>query len=123
MKIEDIKPIGNFEELLKSLRDKIDETIAMCHEKKAYNSAIVNQIKFIAGDLGLPSVLEDGIRKNKGWSIEEMIIDLLYTHLLIIDLNDVAQLYLNNIKMISRKNQLQEIIDDNKDIFGDLIIE
>ena len=55
--------------------------------------------------------------------MEEMKIDLLYTHLIIIDLNDVAQLYLNNIKMEPRHKQLQEIVNDNKDIFGDLKIE
>lgn len=123
MRIDDIKPVGNFEEVLLTFREKVDATISMCHEKKVFNKALSNYIKMICGDLSIPSVLMNGIRKKQGWNIEEMKIDLLYTHLLVIDLNDVSQFYLNNITMDSREKQLQEFIDDNKDIFSDLIIE
>jgi len=123
MKIEDIKPLGNFKEVLEKFREKADTIISRCHKEKVYNSAVAILIKSICGDFQVIEVLSDGIRKNKGWNIEEMKIDLLYTHLIVMDLNDVAQLYLNGFKMDSRSKQLQETIDGSKDIFGDLKIE
>jgi len=123
MKIEDIKPLGNFEEILKKIRKKSDKVITICHKEKKYNSEVSRLIKLICGDFALIEELSDGIREKEGWNIEEMTIDLLYTHLIIIDLNDVAQLYLNVFKMAPRSKQLQEMVNDNKDIFGDLKIE
>ncbi len=123
IKFEDIKPIGNFDFLLKKLRTKVDSIILKCNENKSYNKSIADCIKLIVGELGIIDVLGDGIKKEEGWNIEEMKICLLYTHLLIIDLNDVAQLYLNNITMASKLSQLQDCINHNKEIFGNLIIK
>jgi len=123
MKIEDIKPLGNFKEVLEKFREKADSIITRCHKEKVYNSALAILIKSICGEFCVIDVLSDGIRNNKGWNIEEMKIDLLYTHLIIMYLNDVAQLYLNGFKMDSREKQLQEMVDMDNDIFGELKIE
>ena len=125
MKIEDIKPIGNFKSVLELFREKADAIITRCNKEKVYNSTLSILIKSICGEFAIIKLLSDSIINHKvgSISIEEMRIDLLYTHLIVIDLNNVAQFYLNNIKMESRTKQLQEIIYFNKDIFGNLKIE
>jgi hypothetical protein len=121
MKFEEIVPIGNFKEVLERFRTGVDETISRCNEEKKFNKSLATWIKTIVGDFGMIDVLEDGILKNNCWNIEEAKICLLYTHLLIIDLNQTAHTYLNNItKWDSRKDQLQEMIDYRKDIFNGL---
>lgn len=95
--IKNIKPVGNFEFLLTKIRDKADECIARCNAKKVYNSQLANLIKYIIADLGIIEVLEDKILKKDGWNVDEMMIDLIYTHIIVIDLNYTAHKYLNNI--------------------------
>ena len=121
MKFEEIVPIGNFKEVLELFRTKVDETISKCNEEKKYNKSLSKWITTIVGDFGMIDVLEEGILKNDCWNVEEAKICLLYTHLLIIDLNQTAHTYLNNItEWSSRKDQLQEMIDSREDIFNGL---
>lgn len=123
IKFDDIKPVGNFDSVLETLREKADAIIGRCHVEKKYNSAIANCIKLIVGELCILDVLKDGILKNEGWSVYEMKVCLLYAHLIIIDLNDVAQLYLNGINMPSRMLQLQEYADNEPEVFGEIKFE
>lgn len=95
--IKNIKPVGNFEFLLTKIRDKANECIARCNAEKVYNSQLAKLIKYIVAELGIIDVLEDKILKKEGWDIDEMMIDLIYTHIIIIDLNYTAYKYLNGI--------------------------
>jgi hypothetical protein len=117
---EDIKPVGNFEQVLIKLREKVDSITERCYREKTYNKSLADCIKLIVGELGVIDVLEEGILKKEGWNIDEMIICLLYTHILIIDLNDAAQTFLNKIEMPSRISQLQDMIDNKPEIYGKL---
>ncbi len=123
MKFDEIKPVGNFKEILEKFRVKTDEIIAECHSLKKYTPRISKLIKLIVTNFDLISVLEEAIEKKDVWNKKEAIICLLYTHLLIIYLNDTAQLYLNNIKMDSPIKQLQEHINSKPKIFGKLKLE
>jgi hypothetical protein len=122
LKFEDIQPLGNFKDLLITFRKKADEVIAKCDEKKAFNKSLANLIKMIVGDFGVVVALEDGIITGKGWDIDEMKKCLLYTHLIILDLNQTAHKYLNpTIELGSRIEQLQQFIDNgDQKVFGKL---
>ena len=125
IKIEDIKPVGNFEGALQAFRDKADMAIAQCKADCKYNSSLANLVTSILVDFGMIDVLEEGITENDAWDINECMICLLYTHLLIIDINQTAHTYLNGItEWDSRAKQLQESIDAKPDIYkGIKIIE
>lgn len=114
IKFEEIVPVGNFDSILEKFRELVDETISECHKNKKYSSRIAEVIKFIVGEFATIEALEDGIKSGKIWDLREASICLLYTHLLIIDLNDTAQLYLNNIKMETPKDQLKRMIKDSE---------
>jgi hypothetical protein len=97
IKLSDIKPCGNFDEPLISINNKVTEIIDECEKKQAKTPRIGKMILFIINDMGLIDVLEEGIDQNDGWNLDEMYLCLLYTHSLIIRLNDCAQKFLNNI--------------------------
>lgn len=123
IKFEDIKPCGNFKKILELLRDKADIAIAKCNQEQKYNSSLSKLIKLICGELGLIQVLEEGHTTGKTWNIEENMLCLLYTHLIICDLNQTAHTYLNNkTDWDSPKKQLQDLIASGKEVYGDLKI-
>ena len=119
IKFEDIKPLGNFKEVLESFRDWVDKIVAKCDEDQAYRPSVATAIKTIVGEFGTIEVLEDGIINGTCWDKEEAILCLLYTHLLIIDLNNIAQKYLNNITMESNIVQLRDYFITKPEIFAD----
>lgn len=124
IKFEDIQPIGNFDSVLKKFRENADEAIAHAHEKGEYHSGLAEGIKTICGDFAVIEVLEEGIVKEDGWDMEEMMKCLLYTHLIIIDLNQTSHTYLNSItEWDSPMVQLQEMIDGKPEVYKGLIIE
>lgn len=124
MKFDEIKPIGNFKEILEKFTVRVNETIAKCNEEQKYNKDLAKWIKVIASDFALIESLEEGILEKYTWNIDEAKICLLYTHLLIIDLNQTAHTYLNNkTDWDSRMFQLQEMIDAKPNIFGNLKLE
>jgi hypothetical protein len=122
IKFSDIKPIGNFDSILISFRDWVDKIVAKCDEDQAYRPSVATAIKTIVGEFGMIEVLEEGIKTGDCWDKEEAIICLLCVHLLIIDLNNVAQKYLNKITMDSNINQLREYIVNQPEIFGEYLI-
>lgn len=123
MKISDIKPVGNFDKILNDLREKADSIIDKCNKEQKYNSSLAKLIKLIINDLGIIDVLEEGVIEKSGWNNDEMIMCLLYTHLIIIDLNNTAYKYLNNIEPLPIDSQLQDYINGKKNIYGDIKIE
>lgn len=123
MKISDIKPVGNFDKILNDLRKKADSIIDKCNKEQKYNSSLAKLIKLIINDLGIIDVLEEGVIEKSGWNNDEMIMCLLYTHLIIIDLNNTAHKYLNNIEPLPIDSQLQDYINGKKNIYGDIKIE
>ena len=117
----DIKPIGNFDFLLEKLNDKL----LNIESEQKYSSRVANFIKFIVNDLGVLDALQEFNEPYTGWNYEEQKICLLYTHLLIIRANNIAQKYLNDIEMPPNYLQLIEYIDSKpnlKSVFGKLII-
>ena len=114
IKFEEIVPVGNFSEILERFRKLVDDVVAECHEKKEYSSRLAETIKFIVGDFATIEALETGISSGKVWDLREAAICLLYTHLLVIDLNNTAQFYLNRIEMESPKEQLKRMIKDSE---------
>ena len=117
IKFEDIQPIGNYKEILESFRDWVDKIVDKCNEDQAYRPSVATAIKTIVGEFGMIDALEDGLLTERVWDRREAMICLLYTHLLIIDLNNVAQKYLNKIDMPTRISQLQEYVDEKPEIF------
>lgn len=122
-KLSDIKPIGNFDSVLETLDKKVTEI-----EKEGYTKRVANAIKIIVGEMGLLDVLSDNLEDGseyKGWNKEEQKNCLLFTHLLIIRLNNIAQKHLNGIDMEPNHIQLMESVNSNhkyNKIFGKLII-
>jgi hypothetical protein len=114
IKFEEIVPVGNFDTVLKKFRELVDEVVEKCHKKKEYSSELAKIIKIIVGDFALIETLEEGISQQDVWDLREATICLLYAHLLIIDLNDTAQFYLNEIEMESPKEQLKGMIEESK---------
>lgn len=124
MKFDEIKPVGNFKEILEKFTEVVNETITKCNEEKKYNKDLAKWIKVIVGDFALIEVLEEGILEKDTWDIEEAKICLLYTHLLVIDLNQTAHTYLNDkTDWDSKMVQLQEMIDSKPNIYGNLKLE
>lgn len=124
IKMSDIKPIGNFDKVLTSIRNRADEDINKAHALKAYHKGIADTIKLICNTLGIIDVLEDSYKNGETWSVEENLQCLLYTHLIIIDLNQVAHTYLNNVtKWDSPAKQLQDLIDGEPEIYKGLKIQ
>ncbi len=117
MKFKDIKPLGNYEEILKNLRKKVNTTIENCNKEKTYNTALAIQLKFT---VDIMQSLTDGVLTDNVWDIEEAKMCLLYIYLIIIDLNSTAHFYLNNIEIKSQLEQLQEYVDGEKRIFGNI---
>ena len=123
IKFTDIKPIGNFESILIRLRENADEVIDLSNKDKEYKTGLSKGIKTICAELNLIEVLEEGYQTGKTWNIRENLQCLLYTHLIIIDLNQTAHTYLNKItEWNSPTEQLQELLDDNPDIYKGLKI-
>ena len=123
IKFENIKPIGNLEEVLKTFRILADKAIEKAHNEKKFNNDLSKIIKTIVGEFAIIEILEEGIETNDCWNIDEAIIDLLYTHLIIVDVNSVAHLYLNNISMKPSKEQLQEYCkESNNKIYHNIEI-
>ena len=121
----DIKPIDRFESILLEIRKKVDTTIALCHKHKQYNKSISTYIKFITQIISaLEDDLENGQYKKDIWNENEAFICLLYSHLLIIDLNQTAHMYLNPglCKFESSTKQLQQLLDGQKKIYGNVKI-
>jgi hypothetical protein len=122
-KLSDIKPIGNFDSVLETLDIKVTEI-----EKEGYSKRVANAIKVIVAEMGLLDVLSQDLKdgsKYEGWNKEEQKICLLFTHLLIIRLNNIAQKHLNGIDMDPNHIQLMESVSGNheyKNIFGKLTI-
>jgi hypothetical protein len=114
---------GNFEEIYKSLCKKADSIIDHCNEEQTYNKSLAALIKLIVGDFDLIGIWEDTIKKKLNTDhLGDPIINLLYTHMLIIRLNDTAHKYLNNIITPPVHEQLQDMVDNNPKIFGNLKI-
>ncbi len=112
IKFEEIQPIGNFKETLEKLRSKVNLAINEANEQQKYISKLASLIKLICGEFALIEVLEEGAKNNEVWNEKECILCLLYTHLLIIDLNSCAQKFLNGIEMENPKTLLQKFIKD-----------
>ena len=123
IKFADIKPVGNFEAILKVCEEKIDAIIAKCHEEKQYNKSLADSIKLIVSTLGITDALEDGIKQKEIWNEEEAKIDLLFTYILIIKANDCAQFYLNDITFPPAYKQLNSYIETRQDIFKGWVVE
>jgi len=122
IKLSDIKPVGNFEEILLLLNDKL---IAM-ESYNGYSSAVANYIKLVFGELALKEVLSSFNEPYTGWNRDEQKMCLLYVLILGIRANNIAQKYLNNIEMDSVHVQLTDSIKSDeklREIFGDVIIE
>lgn len=123
MKISEIKPVGNFQSVLELADMKITEIVKNCDEKKQYSSALAEFIKMICGTLAIIDVLEEGIKLNDVWNKDEAMIDLLFTHLLIIRANDCAHKYLNGITPAPMSGQLNDTIRIKPDVYGSIHIE
>jgi hypothetical protein len=124
IRFEKILPVGNFDFVLKILREKADEEIAYAHEKGEYHSGLAEVIKQVCSEFAIIDVLEEGLVKGEGWNMEEMMQCLLYAHLIIIDLNQTAHTYLNKgIDWESPMVQLQEMIDGKPEVYKGLRIE
>jgi len=123
IKESEIKPIGNFKEILELLRKKTDMAIRKANGDKEYHDGLSKVIKLICGDLGLISVLEDGYITGDTWDRKECMQCLLYTHLIIIDLNQISHTYLNKItEWDTPVEQLQDLMDEKHKIYKGLII-
>jgi hypothetical protein len=121
-KLSEIKPIGNFDSILEMLDGKLKEM-----EKEGYSKRVPNFIKLVVAELGLLDIFEEGLSApvHNGWNKEEEKICLLFTNLLIIRANNIAQTYFNKIEMDENHIQLMDRANNDakyKKIFGELII-
>jgi hypothetical protein len=122
--IDNISNKGNFDSVLQMLEKKLAEIRTECQETGKYSKRIANFIKFMVVDLGMPDVLEEGVRKGDVWNKEEAKQTLLYVHKLLISANTLAQFYLNDIT-IDRQMEVEQLntyVECNRDIFGNLKI-
>ena len=111
IKISDIKPVGNFKAPLETFDQQITEIENTVNEAGKYLPIISEKIKQIVG-MGFIDSLENGIRTGEIWDVEEGKICLLYTHLLIMRLNNLANKYLNKwLEMPSDFEQLTDYIN------------
>jgi hypothetical protein len=126
IKLSEITPEGNFESILISITKKADEVIKSCHKNKKYDPYLAKYVYYVVNEMDLIEALEEGLEKKDGWSQEQMLSTLLYTHLLLIKLNDTAHKYLNNIEPDPPVKQLNEYIQyrikDRPLVYGDLQI-
>lgn len=121
--INDIQPVGNFKELLEKFRERADGAIEYAHEIKNYHEGLSKGIKTIVGEFAIIDVLEEGIETGEGWNIDEMMICLLYTHLIIVDLNQTAHTYLNKItEWDSPAKQVNDLMENKPHIYKGLKI-
>ena len=118
IKFSEIKPVGNFDSILEKLDIKTKKIVEQCHKEKSYNKSVANCITLMAGDLGLIDVFEEGELLGDSWDMDESMQCLLFSHILIMRLNDVAQLYLNNIEMDPPFKQLDELMKSKPNIYG-----
>lgn len=123
LNIHNIRPYGRFQQILEKVRSKVDEMIDKTLEEDKYNSRLSAMIKMIVDDFGFIWIFEEVLLKKDGWDLDEALIDLLYVHLMIIDLNQVAHKFLNpQVVFPSRINQLREMIANKPKVYGKLII-
>lgn len=121
IKLSDIKPVGNFEEILLLLNDKL---VAM-ESHNGYSSAVAEFIKLVFGELAMKEALSNFNEPYTGWNRDEQKMCLLYVLILGIRANNIAQKYLNNIEMDAVHVQLTDSIridEELREIFGDLTI-
>ncbi len=120
-KMSDIRPVGNFDSILETLNQKV----LILESRNSYSKGVSEMIKLIVNTLGMIDVLESFETPYTGWNYEEQKICLLYTHILIIRCNNIAQKYLNNIEMEPIHIQLMDYINNKpnlKKVFGKLEI-
>lgn len=123
LKFNDIKPIGHLDTVFEVVGKKVHDYIEIIHQKPELSVKYIKSYSKLITEFGMMDALETGILNNKVWNVREARICLLYLHLLMIELNDVAQLYMNNITMPPKIQQLQEYIDgEGKQYFGDLTL-
>jgi hypothetical protein len=119
--MSDIRPVGNFDSILETLNQKV----LILESRNSYSKGVSEMIKLIVNTLGMIDVLESFETPYTGWNYEEQKICLLYTHILIIRCNNIAQKYLNNIEMEPIHIQLMDYINNKpnlKKVFGKLEI-
>jgi len=126
IKISDIKPIGNFKELLETFNIEVTEIENKINNIGMYSNDITDMIKKII-NANIINTIEDSIRENDIWDKAEAKICLLYMHLLIIRLNNLINKYHNtNFKQLSYAEQLNEYISGTggltREIYNGIIV-
>ncbi len=61
IKYEDIKPVGNFKEVLIKIKERTDSAITEVKEGRQDARKLSSIIKYICGEIALLEVLEEGI--------------------------------------------------------------
>lgn len=123
IQFEDIKPVGNFDEILTKINKKAEEVIAGCHKEKAYNKSLANIIKLLCAEMDVIGVLEEGLQKGDGWNQYEMLQCLLYAHLIVAKCNQTAHTYLNGkTDWEPYHKQIQDTIDEKPEVYQGLRI-
>lgn len=115
---------GNYEPILLSLDNFLEEITTECRTTGKYSKRIGNFMKCIVGDLCLLEVLEEGIELNDVWNKKEAIHTLLYINWLLIGANTLAQFYINDLSISQSEEieQLNNYIASKPKIFGDLVV-
>lgn len=121
LKFKDIKPIGHLEAIFEVVGKKVHDYIEEIHQNPKLSVKYLKIYSELITEFGMMDVLESDILNKV--NTKEARICLLYLHLLMIELNDVAQFYMNNITIPSKIQQIQEYIDgEGKQYFDNLTI-
>ncbi len=112
IKISDIKPVGNFKEILEEL-DK--QVTAIENAVDEYSDIISDMIKKIV-NLEIIDQLEKSISDKTVWDIVEAKTCLLYTHILIMRMNNLANKYLN--KWLTIPSDFEQLTDYIQTAYG-----
>lgn len=121
--IDEIIPMGNLEIILTRFKDRTDMAI---ENYKNGDPTEFGEFKNICNDLvkknQIQSILVKGILQNNIWNKHEAIICLLFIQLLVYNMTSIVRKRTINDQEYSRIKELQKHIDENKHIYGKLII-
>ncbi len=110
LKLSELKPVGNFNSILISLKTKAETIISLCLEKNEYNSSLSEVFKF---NCEILEALRESIIENQVWNIDDARECLLYSAYLSIKINHTSHTLLNpGLVMPSVFEQFQEYLDD-----------
>jgi hypothetical protein len=122
IKFSDIRPVGNFKEVLEMVDNWISEM--RCYEDTKLLTKEGARIIKLMVSLGFTEILEEPLLKvdAKCWDFNECVLCYLYSHLQLIRVNSMVQEKLNGIEMDSERDQLIDYLADKKFIYELVIV-